>query len=303
MIYRFICSLILCCFSQAALAGDARIFARSNLVAWCIVPFDAKKRGPEDRAVMLEQLGIKHFAYDYRAEHIPTFDAEIEACRKHGISIDAWWFPTELNSEARLILDTLKRHNLKIQLWVMGGGGPVKDAEEQQARVRAEAKRIRSIAEEAAKIGCSVGLYNHGNWFGQTTNQIAIIKEVALPNVGIVYNFHHAHDDLDHFPETFTRVKPYLIALNLNGMVRNGDKIGKKILPLGQGDLDLTLLRFVQNSGWHGPVGILNHTDEDAEARLRDNLEGLDWLVRQLDGTPAGPRPKPRSLTVQPAQR
>ena len=86
-------------------------------------------------------------------------------------------------------------------------------------------------------------------------------------------------------------------------MVRNGDKIGKKILPLGQGDLDLTLLRFVQNSGWHGPVGILNHTDEDAEARLRDNLEGLDWLVRQLDGTPAGPRPKPRSLTAQPAQR
>ena len=52
---------------------------RDNLVAWCIVPFDAKKRGPEERAAMLERLGFKHFAYDWRAEHIPTFDAEIEA--------------------------------------------------------------------------------------------------------------------------------------------------------------------------------------------------------------------------------
>ena len=25
------------------------IFSQDNLVAWCIVPFDAKKRGPEER--------------------------------------------------------------------------------------------------------------------------------------------------------------------------------------------------------------------------------------------------------------
>jgi len=48
-----------------------RLFARENLVAWCIVPFDSKRRGPEDRAAMLERLGFKHFAYDWRAEHIP----------------------------------------------------------------------------------------------------------------------------------------------------------------------------------------------------------------------------------------
>jgi hypothetical protein len=28
------------------------------------------------------------------------------------------------------------------------------------------------------------------------------------------------------------------------------------------------LLRLIQESGWHGPVGILNHTEEDAEVRL-----------------------------------
>jgi len=65
--------------------------------------------------------------------------------------------------------------------------------------------------------------------------------------------------------------------------------------PARQGDLELSLLKTIKDSGWKGPIGILNHTDEDAEARLLDNLDGLDWLVSQLDGKPAGPKPRPRS--------
>ena len=71
-----------------ATASPESLFARTNLVAWCIVPFDARKRGPEERAAMLERLGLKKFAYDYRAEHIPTFDAEMEALRRHGIELE-----------------------------------------------------------------------------------------------------------------------------------------------------------------------------------------------------------------------
>src|SRR5690349_7761821 len=80
---------------------DLSIFTPSNLVAWCIVPFDAKKRGPEERAAMLERLGFKLFAYDYRAEHVPAFDAEMNALQLHHIRLLAWWFPGELNSEAQ----------------------------------------------------------------------------------------------------------------------------------------------------------------------------------------------------------
>src|SRR5947209_1079710 len=32
-----------------------QLFARDNLIAWCIVPFDSKRRGPEERAAMLER--------------------------------------------------------------------------------------------------------------------------------------------------------------------------------------------------------------------------------------------------------
>src|SRR5688572_33054593 len=124
------CLAVLLALAAVAPSAGAQtapdLFARENLMAWCIVPFDAKKRGPEERAAMLEKLGFKHFAYDYRAEHIPQFDTEIAACKKHGVGFDAWWFPTSMNDEARLILDVLKRNNVKAQLWVTGGGGPTK---------------------------------------------------------------------------------------------------------------------------------------------------------------------------------
>ena len=248
---------ILAQLKSSAADMSKALFARSNLVAWCIVPFDAKKRGPEERATMLERLGFNLFAYDYRTEHIPTFDAEVEALKRHGITLLAWWFPTSMNDEARLILEVLKRHDLKTQLWVMGGGASTKSAEEQKARVDAEAKRIRPIAEEAAKIGCTVALYNHENWFGEPENQIEIIKrlnEQGITNVGMVYNLHHGHAHLVRFPTLLQAMKPYLLALNLNGMTKNGDKAGKKILPLGQGELDLALLKTIRESGWRGVI-------------------------------------------------
>lgn len=273
---------------------DLSIFDRTNLVAWCVVPFDAKKRAPEERAQMLESLGIRRLAYDYRAEHVPQFDTEMDALKRHGIELTAWWFPGTLDAEARLILDVLQRHKLRTQLWITGGGGPVASPEEQKERVRAEAARLKPIAQAAAQAGCSVALYNHGGWFGEPENQMAILdllRSEGVTNAGIVYNLHHGHDHLDRFPELLRRMKPYLMALNLNGMDKGGDKVGRKILPLGAGKEDLALLKIIAGVGWRGPIGILNHTDEDAEGRLRDNLAGLDWLLKQIKGTAPGKAP------------
>ena len=52
--------------TAAASPPGLEVFARENLVAWCIVPFDARQRGPEARAEMMARLGFKHFAYDWR---------------------------------------------------------------------------------------------------------------------------------------------------------------------------------------------------------------------------------------------
>jgi sugar phosphate isomerase/epimerase len=262
-----------------ARAEEYSLFARSNLVAWCIVPFDAKKRGPEERAEMLERLGLHRFAYDWRAEHIPTFETEIDTCRKHNIEIIAWWFPTTLDKDAQNILALLKRKNLKTQLWVMGGGEPTKSPEEQAKRVEAEVARLRPVAEAAAAIGCTVGLYNHGGWFGEPENQLAIIKALKAPNVGMVYNFHHGPDHIERFAEFLPKIKPHLYCVNINGMLKDGERLGKKILTVGEGDQELAMLKLLQQSGWRGPIGILDHRPEtDSEETLRQNLEGLDRL-------------------------
>jgi glucose dehydrogenase/sugar phosphate isomerase/epimerase len=290
------CLLTIVALSLSALAQTPPdLFAHDNLVAWCIVPFDAQRRGPEERAAMLEKLGIKRFAYDYRAEHVPTWDEELDALKRHHVELTAWWFPTKLNDEAKKTLELFQRHGVKPQLWVSGGGGdPKKTPEEQAALIESEAKRIREIAEAAAPLGMKVALYNHGGWYGEPENQLAIIARLqrdGITNVGMVYNFHHAHQQLDRLPELLPKMIPHLLALNLNGMTRDGEKI----IPIAQGELDLQLLKMIRDSGWRGPVGILNHTSEDAEARLLDNRDGLDWLVATLDGQPAGAKPVPRS--------
>lgn len=289
-------------FASCCLADDAAtaqmmevpgIYAMDNLVAWCIVPFDGKRRGPEERADMLARLGFKHFAYDWRSEHVPTLDAEIAALRKHGIALDAFWFPAALNADAKAILSALERNHVKTQLWItMGDSAPKGD---QSAKVAATVSQLTPIADAASKIGCKIALYNHGGWFGEPENEIAIVKAMNRPDVGIIYNLHHGHDHLDRLPEVLDMLKPHLWAINLNGMIAAGDRNGKKIVPLGQGNRDLEVLRIIAGCGYKGPIGILGHTNDDAELRLKDNLEGLEWLKPQLNGAKASERPKPRT--------
>ncbi len=281
--------------------APAHLFDRDNLIAWCVVPFDGKKRGPEARAAMLARLGFRHFAYDWRAEHVPTFDAEIDALAKHQVGLDAFWFPGELNGEARAILDALRRRQVHAELWVMLGAGNDLDVgpEEQAKRVEAASGKLRPLAEAAGKAGCRLALYNHGGWFGEPENQLAIIEQLqaqGVANVGMVYNLHHAQPQVGRLAATLKRTMPYLRAINLNGVDRVGEPGPRKILPLGQGALDLAILKTIRDSGYGGRIGILGHTDDDAEERLRDNLDGLDWLVPQLVGQPAGPRPVPKTV-------
>src|SRR3989304_2684443 len=77
--------------SLAQPGENACIFSKDNLVAWCVVPFDAKKRGPVERTEMLARLGFSKFAYDWRDEHVPTFEQEIVALKEHGIEFFAFW--------------------------------------------------------------------------------------------------------------------------------------------------------------------------------------------------------------------
>jgi sugar phosphate isomerase/epimerase len=262
-------------------AAQPDLLAPQNLTAWCVVPFDARKRGPVERAEMLQRLGFKNFAYDWRSKDVPAFDAEVEALHQHGIHLVAWWFPTDAEDpNAQAILQVIKRHDIHPQLWVMGSGGPTRTEAEQLQRAEQEAERIRKIVALAAPCGCQVELYNHNGWFGQPDNEVAVIERLKLKGVdgvGMVYNFSHGHGDIADFPAIWKRIERYVVAVNVSGMVTGG-----RLIPPSQGDKELDMLRTIQQSGWRGRVGVIAEQGGDAEVTLSDDLRGLEWLRKEI---------------------
>ncbi|WP_229214113.1 sugar phosphate isomerase/epimerase family protein [Dyadobacter flavalbus] len=261
------------------------IFARENLIAWCIVPYDVKNRTPAERAEMLNKLGITMLAYDWREKHIPEFDTELDELKKHHIALQAFWLYSGPNPEndknLDIIIDLLKRHKVKTQIWCMVAGIKDIDSMTQDEKVKVHARAIAYIADKAAEIGCSVGLYNHGGWYGEPENQLEIIRYLKKPNIGIVYNFHHAEEQIDRFPEFFPRIVPHLMALNLAGL-KKGNPV--KVVPVGNGDAELKMMQIVKNSTYRGPVGIINEeTAPDAEEGLTMNISGLKKVLKQMD--------------------
>jgi hypothetical protein len=278
-----------------------KLFARGNLCAWCIVPFDGKKRGPEARVAMLQQLGFTKYAYDWRAEHLPTFEKELVLLKEAKIELQAVWFPAGIGKDGQFLLDALKKHGVRTELWVMLPQPDVKL--DQEAKVKAAAAQLKPLAQTAAKQGCKVAIYNHGGWTGEPANMVAVAKAVQEPNVGIAYNLHHGHDQLPQLGEHLKLMLPYLSAVNLNGMDSELLAKGGKILVLGQGQDDLSWLRILQQSGYFGPLGILGHTNNDAADQLADNLAGLDYLVarlaKQSPDQPGVRTSSPRGLTIR----
>jgi hypothetical protein len=97
-----------------------------------------------------------------------------------------------------------------------------------------------------------------------------------MQNVGLVYNFHHAHEDLDEFPDALQAMKPYLLCLNLNGTTA----AGPKIQPIGDGERDRDILSWIRQSQYRGLIGVLDHRPElDAKESLLQNLQGLESLI------------------------
>jgi hypothetical protein len=159
----------------------------------------------------------------------------------------------------------IKRHDIHPQLWVMGGGGPTKTEAEQAQRIEQEAERVQQIVVLAAPCRCKVELYNHNGWFGQPDNEVAVIKrlrEKGVDGVEMVYNFSHGHGDMAEFPSIWRRIAPFVIAVNVSGMVAD-----ERLIPPSQGDKELDMLRAP-----FCDFGFVEHRAISADRHRRDAL-------------------------------
>ena len=158
--------LVLClALAFSSLLGKERgNFNRENLVPWCIVPFDASKRSPEERAKMLVRLGLKRSAYDWRSQHVPEFEKEILQYKKHGIEFFAFWGGHEKAFEL------FQKHKIHPQIWktlVSPKSGT------QEEKIRSAKEAMIPLAKRTTEIRCKLGLYNHGGWGGEPENLVS----------------------------------------------------------------------------------------------------------------------------------
>jgi sugar phosphate isomerase/epimerase len=259
-----------------------RPLAMDDLIAWCIVPFDSRKRTPEERIAMLERLGFERYAYDWRVEHLPDTARELRLAREHGIRVEAVWMwieadrPGKLSEANERLLSILKDVGLSTQIW-LGFAPSYFEGKSDEEKVSRGAEMVRYLSDRAAETGSRVALYNHGDWFGEPENEIRILQALPGREIGLVYNFHHGHEQITRFDALVKAMRPYLWVVNLNGMRPEGPKI----LPFGTGTHERKMLQAVLDSGFTGPFGVLGHVDDaDVEEILRGNLRGLGFTPK-----------------------
>ncbi len=258
----------------------------SNIYPWCIVAFDSLERSPVDRIMMLKELDFTKYAYDWRDKHLDEMETEINLARENEIEIISVWLwlnakrdsLNNLSPSNERIFKILKNTKLKTTLWVSFNNNFFEDLSQEESMSRA-IEMIKFIKIKADEIGCKIALYNHHGWFGDPYNQVEIIKLLPDDSLSIVYNFHHAHEHLDEFPQIIKKIKPYLSSVNLNGM----RKEGPKVLPIGEGDYEMEMIKLLMDEGFNGPWGILGHIEnEDVKKVLGRNIEGFNSIISKL---------------------
>lgn len=273
-----------CSFSKESPSEIDSVFNKSNLIAWCIIPYDNQNRIPAERAEMLYELGLNRLAYDWREEHIPNFPEEIRQLQKHDIELSAAWLWIDnraaqgLLPEHDAIFNTIEEAGVSTSIWI-GIDENFYEGLDDNEKLTKVSGLIGKIYDRARISGSSIALYNHGGWASRPENQIQIIEASGHKDIGIVFNFHHGHNQIDRFGEVLEILMPWLETVNLNGM----EKDGAHILDVGKGDYEKEMIRTLINSGFSGNIGILGHTEgEDVRDVLNRNLDGLRNLLTEL---------------------
>ena len=256
-------------------------FKRENLVAWCIVPVNAKQRNPRECAAMLTRLGLKRVACDSKDTPLAEIETEITVYVESGIELFSF------RSGGDDAYPVFSKHGIKPQIWqALQTGKGLSNAE----KVASAAEALVPLAQKTGESGLALGLYNEGGWGGLPNNMVAVCKtlrEKGFKHVGLVYHFHHAHPRIATFSDDLAKMKPYLLCVNLNGMAdpatEDASKAAVKVKAIGSGKFEREMIATLIAQSYTGPVGVLGHvTTRDVEEVLSENLVGLEKLLAEL---------------------
>lgn len=246
---------------------------------WCILGFDSLDRTPEQRIAMLKELGITRYGYNRGKGDFSQMKEEFDMARDNNLAITSVfvWLNASRDTMGKLspsnqtLLDGLAQVEQKPTIWLSFSDNFFKNLDQTQS-LELSIEMIQFVKSKADQLGCKLALYNHHGWFGNPHNQVEILDILNDASITMVFNFHHAHEYVDEFPDIVQKIAPYLSFVNLNGV----KKEGPQILPIGKGDHEFAMIESLNKAGFNGPWGILGHIKtEDVEQVLIRNIDGL----------------------------
>ena len=280
---------------------------RSAIGASHLVAHDAVPRTALERATMLREIGLSRIVWDWREEHIDSFDAELDALRLAGVHLAGMWTPLPMPAleepdyasrfgtvPARLkyLITEAARRGLSPDLWTQISfgtpGAPLAlSPEVHRSEVQRTADHLMGIARLARGHGMCLMLTNHGGWAGQPQTLVDVVRELearGLSNVGIGLRLHHAHHLIPDLDRHVAALGDYLAAVMLSGADAGAELSGRVVLPFGAGSRDRWVTHVLMESGWQGQLLVHAVGRDDARARLLDSLEGWEWALDRYTG-------------------
>lgn len=285
-ILRLNISVLLIVFASAINCKAQHLMEVSEVSPWCIIGFDSKNRGVEERIAMLKELGITKYGYNRGNGKYDEMEEEFQLARENDIEITSvfLWLNAKRDSLGKLspsnekLLNNLMGSEHKPTIWVSFSDNYFKDISQRKS-VALAVKMIQDVKKRTDALGCKLALYNHRGWFGNPMNQLKVLEKLKDKSISMVFNFHHAREYVKDFSEIAPKITPYLSYVNLSGV--NAE--GPEIVTLGEGTFELQLIKQLLDQGYKGPWGILGHVKtEDVQAVLERNIAGLEMLKNEI---------------------
>lgn len=205
----------------------------------------------EDKVRLLHDLGYWGIDYTYNPEELPRLLGLLD---RFGVQLACIYLSPVLEEKIdprlRESVAQMKDRPTRIELAIRSRTlKPSDPAGDRQAM-----DLLRQISDWAADTGPVVSIYPHtGLWTERVEDGVRLADACGRKNVGTNFNLVHWAWVKQNRPlEAVLRsAQPHLLAVSINGLS------GRAIVPLDQGDYDLTdFVRLLTELGYRGPIGV-----------------------------------------------
>ena len=245
-------------FFLAALSTATAAGPTNSFFPFCIDWHDTKKRGFEEQAKMLKELGydgVGHIWLDKVEERLKSLDDSALRLFQITMKVDLAGNPP-FDARFKDVLALVKGRRVQFCLLVSGAKPSDPSADPRAVGI------LREMSDLARDSGAQLLLYPHiNNWIERIEDSIRVANKVNRPNVGAMFNVCHwlRVDQQRDYKPLLKQAMPGLWAVSINGADEFDDQPGWKryIQPLGKGSFDIVaFLRTLRELGYTGPVGL-----------------------------------------------